>query len=824
MSELLEAALLYGRWGLRVIPLAHIVDGVCSCLKGKDCDHPGKHPIIKDWTNRASSDEKQLRSWWKNWPNANIGILTGEAGRVFVLDVDDRNGGDESLFELEKKVGKLDESLIVLTGSGNGRHFWFKHPGFQVVGSKNGTGRLDGYPGLDVQGEGNLVVAPPSVHSSGRRYEWEAAADPNEGNKIQAAPKALLDILRPPPAKTRESKGGGAPAFELPAVIGEGGRNDTLYKYASSLRGRGLDTDEIHLLVAKANNERCTPPLPLSDIDTIVKSAGRYARGPSAARRPKGDSSSASAAAPKSGEKSEASGGARDSRARGGGAGGEPPPVGGFDEFFDPEQMWPLTDTGNAERLVAKFGRDFRWCHMFNAWLFWTGTRWNVDRTGGQPIKRMAIATMREMGAICKRERIAAEKALKAEATDENRIAVAIWDSREKHAKGSENKRKLEAMVDLAKAMPDISVTPDDLDTHKHLLGVRNGVVNLRTGRLIDPEEEDLRLYLMTKQCGVAYDPAAECALFEDWLMEAMNYDTELTSFVYYGLGYTATGETNEEIFFFVQGPEGRGKGTLLNLIQLVMGDYVEVLRSESLMAKAVDQIPTDIAKLVGARVAIIDETEQQRRWNESLLKNITGNSGKITARFMRADEFSYIPNFKLWIGGNHRPKFINFDGINRRLRLIPYDVDIPKEKRNKRLKRDLEETQLPGILALMVRYARRWYEDGMPESGRVNEANEQYKWESDAIGRWIEYSCVTGPTYKCEPEKLYKSFASWCKSFNEYPVTPVIFYNELEAKGYPKAKSNGARVRRGLTIKDELTLEEKDQLEAVTSGATDDE
>jgi hypothetical protein len=190
----------------------------------------------------------------------------GRGSGIFVLDIDARNGGDDSLDTLIHQHGRLPDMLEAVTGS-RGRHFHFKHPGVPVT---NIVGLL---PGIDVRGDGGLVVAPPSIHVSGQQY----FSDGMDGlaSEIAAAPDWLLDMIfgkHPAGEKAR---------FDLPADIMEGHRNETLHRYACSLRGTGggLEFAEILEAVSAANRMRCKPPLPEGDIRKLVESACKHPKG-----------------------------------------------------------------------------------------------------------------------------------------------------------------------------------------------------------------------------------------------------------------------------------------------------------------------------------------------------------------------------------------------------------------------------------------------------------------------------------------------------------------------------------------------------------------
>lgn len=181
--SLLAAALTYASFGWLVFPLQSSgPEGGCSC-GNPDCKKLGKHPRTRHGFKDASTDAARIREWWKEWPDANIGIATGSASGIVVVDIDERHGGIPRLHQLKAKHGGLPLTWIVRTG--NGHHLYFKHPGDQV---KCFVGRGD-CSGIDLRGDGGYVVAPPSLHFTGRKYKWDT--NPEE------APLADLPVWLP---------------------------------------------------------------------------------------------------------------------------------------------------------------------------------------------------------------------------------------------------------------------------------------------------------------------------------------------------------------------------------------------------------------------------------------------------------------------------------------------------------------------------------------------------------------------------------------------------------------------------------------------------
>jgi len=166
----LTAALGYAARGWPVLPLHWPLGQGCSCGR-RNCGNVGKHPLTEHGLHDGSLEPAEIRGWWTKWPDANIGIVTGQLSRLLVVDVDPRHGGLESLPRLESIIGPLPVSYTVTTGGG-GTHYYFALPPGVAVPSSNGKIA----PGIDIKADGGYIVAPPSLHKSGRCYERVEAA------------------------------------------------------------------------------------------------------------------------------------------------------------------------------------------------------------------------------------------------------------------------------------------------------------------------------------------------------------------------------------------------------------------------------------------------------------------------------------------------------------------------------------------------------------------------------------------------------------------------------------------------------------------------
>lgn len=216
---MIEHAIACARAGLRVHPL-YMVDEhlMCSCWKGAECPEKqrGKHPRLSGWQQAATTDLDQVAAWWGQWPDAGIGVATGKGSRVWVLDCD----GDEALAWYRDRCKA--EGLVRTRGArtGRGRHFWWRWPDDEAVSIRNAQGIA---PGVDVRGDGGYVIAPPTMHRSGVRYEWLTSAPYAEAPEL--APAWLVELVRekpkppPPRAEPRPSLPRGSTRREIEAVF-----------------------------------------------------------------------------------------------------------------------------------------------------------------------------------------------------------------------------------------------------------------------------------------------------------------------------------------------------------------------------------------------------------------------------------------------------------------------------------------------------------------------------------------------------------------------------------------------------------------------------
>jgi putative DNA primase/helicase len=439
-----------------------------------------------------------------------------------------------------------------------------------------------------------------------------------------------------------------------------------------------------------------------------------------------------------------------------------------------------LTDAGNAERLIDDHGDRLRYVHDCGHWLVWDGKRWRKDAT--REIVRLAVETVRGIY----KEAAAAED-------PEERKKLAV------HARKSEDRRRIDSMLLLARADVRVSCTQADLDQDGFLLNVMNGTLDLRMFTLREHQREDL----LTHCLPVGYDPHTTCPTWLQFLGRIFANDQELMDYVHRAVGYSLTGSTQEHVLFLLHGAGANGKSTFLETLRKLLGTLAKQSGIETFLTRKYVGIPNDIARLKGARLATAVEADSGRNFAEANLKLLTGGD-TVTARFLYNEHFEFRPRFKLWIATNHRPRINSVDNaIWRRIQLIPFGVTIPKDEQDLELGKKLEH-ELPGILAWAVEGCRQWRDQGLGTVDTVEEATYEYRRDCDPFSRWIAECCELAPELEVAAASLHLVYKRWAWEYREAPPTQKALGKRLRESGLTSKKVNGCVRWVGIAIKPE--------------------
>ena len=449
---------------------------------------------------------------------------------------------------------------------------------------------------------------------------------------------------------------------------------------------------------------------------------------------------------------------------------------------------YPLTDVGNADRFADRYGQRLRYCAPWSKWLCWDGRRWSIDDT--VQVENYADLTVRAI--------LDAAKQLPQD--HEGRRAMM------KHAVQSQRAGRIRSIPELARSRPGIPVLPNELDDQQYALNVLNGTLDLEAMNLRDHNRHDL----LTKLAPVRYDPDAECFRWSRFVDEIFCGDTELIEYVQRACGYSLTGDTGAQVFFLLHGTGENGKSTFLETIRSMLGSgddgYAKQAAPRTFIEHRNEGIPNDVARLRGSRFVTAIETGENRRLDETLVKQMTGGD-TLTARFLRAEFFEFEPHFKVWLATNHKPNIKGTDhALWRRIRLIPFNATFSKGSgsRDDNLKETLRG-ELPGILNWCLtglsRYMLGHNLDEAPQS--VIEATAAYRTEEDVLGRWIDECTAETPTGRTAMTDLYAAYQQWCVQNGERPETKNKLGRMLAERGYDSMRSSGNTWRLGIELVD---------------------
>lgn len=533
---------------------------------------------------------------------------------------------------------------------------------------------------------------------------------------------------------------------------------------------------------------------------------------------------------------------------------------------------FPLTDLGNAERWRVRFGEDFRFCPEIG-WFAWDGRRWELlseekDRLPAPVMQSvfLTIRAIRNEAALVAASGFPNEHLTAREMADLEGWAEAHnATSRELYLKGdedgarqrwleerermdvvigkgtlwshkiagwaktSEGAGKLNSVASLAKSFPDIAIRPGQLDRDRMAINVLNGTLRFhrsaekrstedieagksewRTGGWKAKLHPHARGDLITKLAGVKYSSRAQCPEY-DAFMERMQPDAAMRRFISQWGGYSLTGDTSEQKLAFFYGSGRNGKGTWVETVAHIAGDYAGSIPIESFLDNGVkrrgDQATPDIARLPGVRFLRVSEPEKGSALNEGLVKMVTGQD-PVDARHLNKGFFTFLPDFKMTISGNHKPKIKDTsDGIWRRMQLVPWAVQIPREEVDRKLG-DKLRAEASGVLNRLLDGLLDWLANGLIEPEAVRAATHAYRDDSDELGRFLTDLCEVSEDDKVRVKstELFDIYEAWARAAGREPWKQRGFVAAMRDKGFEQKTSNGVwwvkvRPRVGVTV-----------------------
>lgn len=453
-------------------------------------------------------------------------------------------------------------------------------------------------------------------------------------------------------------------------------------------------------------------------------------------------------------------------------------------------KIYEQNDTGNAERMFDLFGNNLKYSYENKLWYYWDGKVWREDLVG--QIKKLADRCIEEM----RTEAFQSDD-------PEMQMQLLKWANKTANSKLKEN------MIKELQHIGTIPVLTSELDTQKDFINCNNGIVNLRNGELI-PHDPN---YLCTKITKSNYDnsESKKPKLWLDFLDVVTQGDKELQEYIQKAVGYSLTGSTKEQCMFFLYGLGRNGKSTFLDIISELGGTYASHSQPETIMTKSQlgNNTLSDIARLRGARFVTTVEPNENVKLNEGLVKQLTGGD-KVTARFLYGREFEFVPEFKIWLGANHKPVIKGTDdGIWRRIRLIPFTAQIPDNKVDKNLKHKLK-AELPLIMKWAVDGAIKWQREGLKIPKVVEEATKEYRKEMDRLAEFVEQYIIFDVDGKIKASDLYMCYCEWCSENKEFMSSATKFAKDIKNKLPEKRIFSDGTYYMGVRLNMELITQKK--------------
>ncbi len=431
------------------------------------------------------------------------------------------------------------------------------------------------------------------------------------------------------------------------------------------------------------------------------------------------------------------------------------------------------TDIANARRLAARHGHNLRFTPE-RGWFVFDGCRWAND-----------------------------DKHLRVQAFAKN-AAEAIFDEVKnssqkdeiyRHAKRSQSRNSIDSMIWLARSEPGIPARLTDFDADPYLLNVANGTLDLRSWTLRAHRREDL----ISNLANVTYQPNAECKLWLRFLGHITG-NAELMNYLRRLVGYLLAGVTTDQSLHFLHGSGSNGKSVFVEVVLALLGDYALSTSPDLVMQRRHGGIPNDVARLRGIRVAMMNETSQGAKFDEAKLKDLTGGD-TLSARFLHQEFFDFKPTHRLVIRGNHKPVISGTDeGIWRRLRLVPFAVEIPEPEQDKNLLVKLTN-ELPGILNWALQGCREWQQSGLRPPEIVTDAVRQYREESDTLGRFVGEHCEVRKLAQVKSSVLYVRYREFCERAGERAIPSKDLPGEMQRRGFRWKRTNSGGLFEGIEL-----------------------
>jgi putative DNA primase/helicase len=449
--------------------------------------------------------------------------------------------------------------------------------------------------------------------------------------------------------------------------------------------------------------------------------------------------------------------------------------------FNGSEGSRPLSEVGNALRIVDHVGCNIRYIHDRKEFLVWDGDRFFIDKEG---------SVIRNYAGVVLPEIIYREGFLHPE-------DATPWV---RHAFKSQTERVITATVKVYQDFPDVRISFTELDANLYSAGIDEGrsVIDLRDCTVRKATQKDL----ITNSLGVSHvGDACDAVRWVSFLQEIFEGDDELIGWLKRLLGYALTGLTNEKILVFLNGLGDNGKSAFEVLLTLLFGSYNRVVAPATLekVKRTAGACSTDLVALIGGRLAVCSELEETAVLGEGFVKNASGG-GSIECRALYCPPMSFTPQFLLMCDTNHLPMVKGTDhAIWSRIRVIPFNRVFTAGEKDLNLL-DKLRAEMPHVLAWMLEGLMDYWERGLSDVPvSVADAGKAYRKEQDLVGQWLDERCSLLDDAETEIGVLYTSYAAWCRASGAKALGKMRLGRSLGRRGFESRGSNGKTLWAGI-------------------------
>jgi len=702
----------------------------------------------------------------------NIGTITGKEHNFVVVDVDDMEAWRQ--FERAARLS-LDLIPVWMVKTGRGFHIYFKHPEGVVLPYKGKA--KGGIKGVELLGDGHIVVLPPSVHSSGILYQWHETYNPvniSSVGELVSVYLSLFDLTgvnnNHETEETEDAEIDDALPEWLQSIADtllphwrEGVRHNLSLAIVGLLRKRHIPKSVasafIRQMVEATGDDELKDRLRVVD-DTYAKTVAEVA-GYQLLVAIVGKETADTIVSML--------------------------PTTPTERRISIQVSYDYTDVRNAEIVLAYYGDKIIYTKE-RGFYYFDGKKFVNDRKGEYIRNWIINAIAMEMQKVVSSDLPTDEK-----------------DKQLKWLRQSLQTRRLDACLDCLKGF---TMTPyNALDADGWLINLQNGVLNLQTMELY-PHMPD---FLMTKIANASFNPDADCPRFMAFLNEILEGRKDMMEFLQRIAGYTLLGFADEEVTFFLYGTGANGKTTFLNILKGVLGDYAKTVASDVLLpaSRRRSVHPEVFADLYRLRMAVIEEWSETSPISSEALKSVA-SKGEISARHLFGERFTFKPTHKLFVSTNNMPKLKDItEGAYRRLCIIPFTYFVPADKQDKTLDKKILQTERDGILNWMLEGLQRYLAIGLKEVPEpVQSLTVAFRSTTDVVNEWLERRCVVDKNATTKVSDLYADFVAYMKGegVDEREIMSLRKFSEiLSAKGYPTFHTKTGKIKRGIRLRDGL-------------------